>query len=444
MTTIESLEGRMLLAVIAMFDDPQYVVSLGTTEDASKNLRAELEADGHEVRSLSSLWPFATDPATALAGVDVLLLPKITYADIRAPFLLNDGLDALKSFVEGGGSILSVGNQRGYLYNTALLNDVFDWNIDFQYYDPTRQTIGIDSAAAAGTTFAGGPATLAKNTGTFMLSVNYPAGTKVIYRYSEGEPAVTRTTVGSGVVTQLAWNWNNASPLGTQDGGWNEVLRRAVADAVAATPTPSTSADGTLRVTGTGSDDSIVVTSEKIGGKWHVIVNMNGRTESFLANEARRIEVDAGSGNDRVDCSSMSAPCAIQGGGGNDYITGGTANDTLSGNAGKDSLHGSDGDDRLNGHGGPDKLYGDAGADRLYGGEQDDYLNAGGNGGRLWGDDGNDTLIGGSSKDRLVGGLGDDLLDGGRAADVLDGGAGEDTAKNDDADVRTLIEILVA
>jgi Ca2+-binding RTX toxin-like protein len=445
MATIESLEGRTLFAVIAMFADHQYVVSFDSPANSAANLRTVLEAAGHEVRPISSLVPFARDPANTLAGVDVLLLPKIAYGDIRSWFTLpssasdlTTGLDDIRSFVTHGGSIISVGNREGG--NLRFLNFAFNWGIDFQYYDPTNWVIRRDEAAVAGTGFADGPTTLRTNTDTFMFSENYPPGTRFIYRYSQGQPLVTRTTVGSGLVTQLAWDWTNAAPLGTQDGGWNDVLRRAVRDAIEYAPPSSTTAGGVLAVRGTDVDDIITVVSKKIGGKWRVLVAVNGRVESFLANEVRRLELDAGGGNDRVDCSTMSSPCALQGGSGNDAMTAGSAHDTLNGAGGKDTLRGGLGNDRINGNGGADRLFADAGSDRCYGGDQNDYLDGGANTDQLRGDDGDDTLVGGTSNDRLYGGNGNDELFGVDGNDVLDGGIGTDRADYAGGDIVSSIE----
>lgn len=79
--------------------------------------------------------------------------------------------------------------------------------------------------------------------------------------------------------------------------------------------------------------------------------------------------------------SSLSYPCELYGGSGdddlyggkgNDVIDGGSGNDFLSGGNGDDSLYGGSGDDKLYGGNGLDGLYGGAGADRLYGNADSD------------------------------------------------------------------------
>ena len=57
---------------------------------------------------------------------------------------------------------------------------------------------------------------------------------------------------------------------------------------------------------------------------------------------------------------------------------------------------------------------------------------------------GNDTLVGGTGQDKLYGQDGDDFLDDrdGITDFVLDGGPGTDTARKDDGDPTTSVEVL--
>ncbi|MFT3787345.1 MAG: calcium-binding protein [Tepidisphaeraceae bacterium] len=438
---LDPLETRRLFAVIALFNDPAIIVGNDTVADSARNMQAVLEAAGHTVRTIDSAMSFALNPAAALAGADVFLLPKLYFGDIRPSLLLNGGMDVLRSFVENGGALISAGDGTagGSVYNSATLNDLFGWDIGFQFYTPFEATpITLDPAAAAGTAFAGGPASLTRNDDLNMMNVGYPGEAQFIYRFAGGQPAVARIPVSNGVVVSLGWDYRDAAPRGTQDGGWNDVLIRAVEDAVAE---PFAVLDGgTLKLTGTNGADTITVYTSS--GFVNAVRGQVAR--SFEEESVSRVEIDAGDGNDRVDCTSLtSAPAYIFGGIGNDELSGGIRPDTITGGAGKDTIRGSDGDDRLNGAGGHDKLYGETGNDRLYGGAGDDVLDGGGNVDRLWGDDGADTLIGGGSNDKLYGGTGDDLLNGGKGIDFFDGGAGRDTASREQQDYPSVsIEVL--
>jgi Ca2+-binding RTX toxin-like protein len=441
MHLIDSLEPRRLLAVIALFDDPAYVDTRDLPASSADNLRIVLEAAGHTVRTIPSANEFIFSTAASLAGADALVLPSLIYGDLRAGLYSFGGNDAIREFVTAGGDLISAGDVRGSLRNSKLLNDIFGWTIGFQYYE-SGAPITLDESEATGTPFSGGPATLPNNDDTFLLSAGYPAGTKMPYRYQGDQPAVTTIAVGEGRVTQLGWNWQNALPAGTQDGGWNEVLNRAATGTIPVPPPVATLTGGVLSVTGTGGNDKIMVTRATVRGVLRVSATVNGAGAAFAFSKVKRVEVFGGDGNDIIDCASLSQPCQIEAGKGNDSVTGGTGNDTLSGASGKDTLSGNGGNDRINGHGGHDRLYGHGGNDRLYGGSGDDVIVGHSHGDRLYGEAGNDTLVGGNANDRLYGGAGDDVFDGERNADFIDGGEGHDRAKRDDVDNRVAVEVL--
>jgi Ca2+-binding RTX toxin-like protein len=98
---------------------------------------------------------------------------------------------------------------------------------------------------------------------------------------------------------------------------------------------------------------------------------------AFFEWGARRFEVDAGPGNDRItgpdaDGSTM----AVNAGDGDDYvfgadgtdeIVGGPGNDDLNGHKGNDSVDGGDGNDKVNGYEGDDKVLGGSGDDQVWG-----------------------------------------------------------------------------
>jgi hypothetical protein len=113
----------------------------------------------------------------------------------------------------------------------------------------------------------------------------------------------------------------------------------------------SVDASGSLLVTGTAGSDVIEVS----GSGSTVRVSANGSTQTF--NGVRRVVVNAGNGDDRVNIGAALAT----------LINGGAGNDLLTGGSGADTLNGDDGDDRLTGG---------VGSDVLSGGEGKDVLNA--------------------------------------------------------------------
>jgi len=156
------------------------------------------------------------------------------------------------------------------------------------------------------------------------------------------------------------------------------------------------------------------------------IVMTNSKNSNYTS-----IDINAGSGDDVIDISAVSAGSTdvsrvINGGSGNDFvlgsdsadfIDGGTENDYIMGNGGNDILSGGTGNDFIDGGTGNDTINGGTGRDMLLGGEGNDVIEAG---------YGNDIIEGGSGEDRLFGDAGDDLIDGGIGEDIIAGGEGND------------------
>jgi Ca2+-binding RTX toxin-like protein len=202
---------------------------------------------------------------------------------------------------------------------------------------------------------------------------------------------------------------------------------------------------GLLTVNGTTGNDVIDVSVS--GG--NVVVKVGNNSQTFTAADVKRLLVNAGNGNDKVNLHTVNVPSSINGGNGNDSLIGGANNDSFDGGNGADLIDGGVGgtgddvhyftrtenlvvtlDDVANDGGASDSnadnvksnievVQGGSGNDRFVGSAANNAL--AGNGG-------NDTLLAGDGNDVLLGGLGDDLLDGGFGADVLDGDLGSDTA----------------
>jgi Ca2+-binding RTX toxin-like protein len=89
---------------------------------------------------------------------------------------------------------------------------------------------------------------------------------------------------------------------------------------------------------------------------------MDGASVSFPQTSVRRINIDAGDGNDVV-ANQTKLASTILGGNGNDKLTGGSGNDSIDAGAGNDTVNGEGGDDKFAGGDGNDVLeYGDRAA----------------------------------------------------------------------------------
>ena len=229
-----------------------------------------------------------------------------------------------------------------------------------------------------------------------------------------GSPAIDAATPG-GVTVDQRGETRGLSP----DIGAFEIYTPPVLPPTTIT-TPGVVLDnGVVKVTGTGSDDTICVFAPR--GRVDVLrAHMNGRNWNFSLSAITGVEVDAGVGNDIVTANLPELGSYVYGNDGNDTLVGGAADDSLSGGSGDDQLSGMGGNDVLNGNAGRDKLMGYEGNDSLYGGN------------------GNDKLIGGPGFDLHVGNAGrDTFLSKDFTPDTLTGGNDDDQAYSDDNDVVT-------
>jgi Ca2+-binding RTX toxin-like protein len=307
-------------ATVAVYDDPLFVDTAGGSGAEGDNVQASLASFGHTVKTFTG----TTGPAFSggLAGANLLVIPELENGNLAAA-LDQDALHTIRSYVATGGGLIMFDLSGG---NTAtFLNTVFGYNLASGSGGISNRT-----GEVAGTAFAGGPATLANNDATEpFTTASLPSGAAVMYA-NGANAAVTAFTVGSGEIVHLAWDWFDAAPVGTQNGGWLNVLNRAVREVSGAGCT----------VTGTPGGDTLTGT----GG---------------------RDRICARGGNDIVN-----------GGGGNDVIFAGKGNDTVNGQGGNDTIRLESGNDTGFGSDGSDRIVGGAGADTLNGQAGNDVLDA--------------------------------------------------------------------
>jgi Tol biopolymer transport system component len=114
---------------------------------------------------------------------------------------------------------------------------------------------------------------------------------------------------------------------------------------------------------------------------------------------------------------NCTAPGAIKGTAGRDFIYGTKGADIICGLGGNDFIAGKGGDDCIDGGSGNDWIYGGRGNDRIFGRSGNDVV---------YGHRGSDQINGNKGKDYLFGGRGDDKIDGGEGYDRIFCGPGTD------------------
>lgn len=184
-----------------------------------------------------------TNFAAATATYRHVVIPSIDY-DLPAS-LARDERTALTHFVAQGG-VLIVHGEYWNSFAAYFLNSFFGFQLEEWYPDslsPRAPVAALNhesyyprTPAAEGTEFADDPPRLSQNTYVnFLWSGSFPPGARSLYD-EYGWSAVALFEWGDGLIVFLGWNWQDAVPLGCQDGGWLEVLASAATQSAPLAP----------------------------------------------------------------------------------------------------------------------------------------------------------------------------------------------------------------
>jgi len=208
---------------IALFTNTTYVdYRPGETGAEASNLEETVQDYGIDVSTFTGIA--STNFTTAADNRKALLIPEIERDNLNAA--LDDAArTAIADFVDAGGNlIIFYPAANGEL---QLLNDAFGWSLA---YGSDTINATLNAADAAGTPFESGPGTLPGNDATCSVDItSLPAGAKTIYTDDDsGDAAVVVIPHGDGNVIIIGWDWYDAAPLGSQNGGWLDVLETAI------------------------------------------------------------------------------------------------------------------------------------------------------------------------------------------------------------------------
>lgn len=210
-----------LAANIALFADTAYVNYIPANSSAeASNMEAALVSQGHTVTTFTGTA--AANWTTALAGAQVLVIPEQEVGPSLAGALPAATITVIQNFVNGGGRLIVADDYR----TPSFLNGVFGFSMA---NGGGAGTYTLNGAAAAGTPFEGGPASIPDLSAVdTMVTSSLPAGAKCMY--SAGlDCAVMQLAQGAGVIVYLGWDFFNANPVGSANGGWvSSILPSAV------------------------------------------------------------------------------------------------------------------------------------------------------------------------------------------------------------------------
>lgn len=211
-------------ATIGLFYNASYVdTSTGGIGEAY-NLKQTLAGQGNSVSTFTGLAD--SDWASTFAANQVVVVPEQELGNLSTA-LTTAAKTTIANAVASGKGLIVMGDFNGK--DVALLNGVFGTSLTGGGIYASGQSISR-TATAAGTAFATAPATLSANNGTYPISTaSLPSGYQSLYTIGADTAVFTNAT---GNLVFLAYDWYDASPTGSQDGGWLAVLDGAVASAV--------------------------------------------------------------------------------------------------------------------------------------------------------------------------------------------------------------------
>lgn len=203
--------------------DPISVFYNGSFVDTAvegSNLTADITGLGHTVTTFTGYT--AADFTAAIAGASALVLPEMEVGN------LNSSLDAaaravLQGYVAGGGTLVQA---NLYSANANLPNTLFGWSLGQE--GNISGPFTLDAAAAAGTSFAGGPVLASGSAVEGISTASLPAGALSLYRNGGGDTAVFQANYGAGRYIYLGFDWfESPTPA-----GWVSALDSALTPAV--------------------------------------------------------------------------------------------------------------------------------------------------------------------------------------------------------------------
>ncbi len=237
---------------VVVWDDPAFVDTVGTPAfSESDTIQATLTLLGHSVSTFTGTSAAAW--SAALSGASLVVIPETEVSGSTFTALsAGGGAAVLHSFVTAsGGGLITAFDLASFGSSDSILNGVFGLGLSVGGSGFSATLTG----AAVGTPFAGGPAVIPGPSATVGYTLTSVASAGGVSIYDNGTSSTVATfTAGSGNIVALGWDWFNAAPLGSQDGGWVSVLDSAViaASASNAVPEPTSMALFGLTALGMG------------------------------------------------------------------------------------------------------------------------------------------------------------------------------------------------
>jgi hypothetical protein len=204
------------VTVVVVTDSAYFDYQVDSSYAEASNILATLQDQGYQTRQVGHL--VGDSLRNALQGAQVLVIPEQENAEIDSALAAEHLDTTITRFVNHGGVLV-----MSYEFNT--LNTLFGWNLDDPFVG--SDVFPLQSELASGTVFAGSADTLPDNDATDAIaSATLPAQAIAPWRNDSSEVPMFAVRQGSGWVIWLGWDWYDAAPVGAQDGGWLDVLKK--------------------------------------------------------------------------------------------------------------------------------------------------------------------------------------------------------------------------
>jgi hypothetical protein len=211
----EGVSGISMLSNTDYFDYRQ-----NQTDSEVWNLLKSFESFGKTVTLFSDIS--ASGFSSGLSDAAYLIVPEQENGSL-APDLSELAKSEIRDFVSNGNTVImfAPGNN-----SITFPNNVFGFSLD--YDDGNNSDLNVPDAS--GTSFASGPSNLQSFSATHsIITSTLPVGSKSIYTFNGGDYAtVVQIPYNRGKIIIMGWDWFNAAPYGSYDGGWLQVLELAV------------------------------------------------------------------------------------------------------------------------------------------------------------------------------------------------------------------------
>lgn len=195
--------------------DPDFV----DEEAEGSNIISSLLEYGVDVKTFTDIT--AEGIAAALVDVDLILIPETE----KEPLIFStEAATILRNFVSNGGTLVSM-NFTSFGEPTIYLNQIFTWSLSLTEGSGSdiNKTVNANSSG-----FTDCVSTLPYNDDVSgFAEESLPAGSITIYKSSDSVYVVLMP-YDQGTVIFLGWDWYNAEPIGSVDGGWLQVLYTAM------------------------------------------------------------------------------------------------------------------------------------------------------------------------------------------------------------------------